>query len=54
LNCTATEEMYKHFKDSGYQVTELKQWESNWNNHVMFDVFDPDGNVINLIEMHKK
>lgn len=54
LNCTAIEEMYQLFKDSGYKVTELEQWESDWNNHVLFDVKDPDGNVINLIEMQKK
>lgn len=50
--CINIEEMYSVFRDNGLQVTELEQWESEWNSHLLFDVADPDGNVINLIEMH--
>jgi predicted enzyme related to lactoylglutathione lyase len=54
LRCTEVENMHKKIKEAGYKVTELIRWESEWNNHVHFDAVDPDGNTINLIEMHKR
>jgi lactoylglutathione lyase len=54
LNCTEVIEMYKKIKEHDYKVSELTQCQSEWNKHIFFDVFDPDGNIINLIEVHKK
>jgi lactoylglutathione lyase len=54
LNCEEVEAIYTKIKEDGYRVTELIRWESEWNNHLHFDVFDPDYNAINLIEIQKK
>jgi hypothetical protein len=29
----------------------LESWDSPWNHHVLFDAFDPDGHMINIIEV---
>ncbi|XEC94325.1 VOC family protein [Paenibacillus tarimensis] len=51
LKCSNVPELYKTLKEKGCRVTDLETWDSPWNHHVMFDVFDPDGHMINLIEM---
>jgi lactoylglutathione lyase len=51
FKCSDIPEMHRALKSKGYRVTELEVWDSPWNHHVMFDMFDPDGNLFNLIEM---
>ncbi|MDF2651063.1 MAG: hypothetical protein K0Q73_6868 [Paenibacillus sp.] len=51
LKCSDVSEMHKSLKAIGCRVTELETWDSPWNLHVLFDIFDPDGHRINLIEM---
>lgn len=49
--CIDVEEMHRSLLAQGCRVTELVSWDSPWNRHLMFDVFDPDGHSVNLIEM---
>ncbi|NOU98079.1 VOC family protein [Paenibacillus sp. LMG 31456] len=51
FKCSDVPSMHKAIKAKGYRVTEMVTWDSPWNKHVMFDLFDPDGNLVNLIEM---
>lgn len=51
LNSANVRDMHRDLKLSGYEVTPLSEWESPWNHHLMFDVNDPDGHVINIIEV---
>lgn len=44
-------EMYTNLKQRGYSVTELEQWDSERNHHLYFDVSDPDGHPVNIIEI---
>lgn len=50
LFCQDIKEQYEQLKQNGIQVSELQIWSSEWNDHIDFDIFDPDGNAINLIE----
>lgn len=43
--------MYESLNSNGHKVTDLEEWTSKWNHHICFDVFDPDGHPINIIEM---
>jgi predicted enzyme related to lactoylglutathione lyase len=43
--------MYKSLKGNGHKVTDLEEWTSEWNHHIYFDLFDPDGHALNIIEM---
>lgn len=54
LTCKNAVSLYHELKEAGYQVTELEQWETEWNNHVLFDLIDPDGHMIAMIEMNPK
>ncbi|MEF3306359.1 VOC family protein [Paenibacillus sp. GYB003] len=51
FSCGDVEEMHRTLQARGCRVTELVAWDSPWNRHLMFDVYDPDGHPINLIEM---
>ncbi|UVI29390.1 VOC family protein [Paenibacillus spongiae] len=51
FKCTGVPELQEGLQAKGYRVTELETWDSAWNHHVLFDVFDPDGHMINLIDM---
>lgn len=51
FKCSDVPEMHTALKVKGCRVTELETWDSPWNHHEMFDVFDPDGHMINLIKM---
>ncbi|MGZ9584883.1 VOC family protein [Paenibacillus marinisediminis] len=50
LNCSNVTELYDLFKQRGIQVGDLNNWSSEMHVHQDFDVYDPDGNPINLIE----
>jgi len=50
LYCKNILEAYEELKQQGVRVGPLNQWSSEWNDHVEFDIFDPDGNAINLIQ----
>jgi lactoylglutathione lyase len=52
LNCSNILELYEELYNQGVKVGELNNWSSNMNVHVDFDIYDPDGNAINLIEWH--
>lgn len=51
FKCSEVPELHASLQAKGCHVTSLETWDSPWNHHVMFDVFDPDGHMINLIEM---
>lgn len=51
LKCSNARGLHVILQTRGYRVSELETWESRWNKHIMFDVTDPDGHVLNLIEM---
>ncbi|MBP1993048.1 VOC family protein [Paenibacillus eucommiae] len=51
FKCISVPEMHADLKLRGCRVTELESWDSPWNHHVLFDVFDPDGHMINMIDM---
>lgn len=51
FKCSDVPALHEALKVKGCRVTDLETWDSAWNHHVLFDVFDPDGNMINLIEM---
>jgi lactoylglutathione lyase len=46
-----TNKMYESLKRKGHKVTDLEEWTSEWNHHICFDLFDPDGHPINVIEI---
>lgn len=50
LFCHDIVEHYEWLKSQGVKVGDLNIWSSEWNDHIDFDVYDPDGNAINLIE----
>lgn len=52
LNCRNILELYKTLKNQGVKVGKINNWSSNTNIHVDFDIYDPDGYAINLIEWH--
>lgn len=52
LNCRNIIELYEKLNKQGIKVGELNNWSSNTYFHVDFDVYDPDGNAINIIEWH--
>jgi lactoylglutathione lyase len=51
IKCADVTSMHAILEAHGCKVTELETWDSPWNHHVMFDVVDPDGHMVNLIEM---
>lgn len=44
-------DMHQVIQKEGHNVSELKKWSSEWNDHLMFDVYDPDGHTLNIIEI---
>jgi len=50
LNCSHILEIYDELKTKGINVGSVNRWSSERNDHIDFDIFDPDGNSINLIE----
>ncbi|MCR2822190.1 VOC family protein [Lederbergia panacisoli] len=54
LNCNDVLGIYERLTSQGYKVGEINKWSSEMNDHIDFDVYDPDGNPINLIEWRKK
>lgn len=50
LFCENILDWYEHLKNQGVRVGSLNKWSSEWNDHMDFDVYDPDGHAINLIE----
>ncbi|MBS4196802.1 VOC family protein [Lederbergia citri] len=54
LFCNDVLSIYDRLKTQGYKLGEINKWSSEMNDHIYFDVYDPDGNAINLIEWHKK
>ncbi|WP_166239692.1 VOC family protein [Paenibacillus turpanensis] len=54
LCCENIVEGYEALKSQGVNVGPLNQWSSDQNDHIDFDVFDPDGNAINLIEWKRR
>ncbi|REE83875.1 hypothetical protein A8990_11654 [Paenibacillus taihuensis] len=51
LNSTHVRDMYRDLELSGYKLKPIEEWTSPWNHHIMFDVQDPDGHLINIIEV---
>lgn len=51
LNSVGVRDMHRDLQAQGFKVSELEEWRSPWNDHCLFDVFDPDGNMICLIEV---
>jgi lactoylglutathione lyase len=51
FKCINVSEMHTELKEKGCRITDLEEWDSPWNHHLLFDVFDPDGHMFNLIEM---
>ncbi|MBD3922064.1 VOC family protein [Paenibacillus sp. PR3] len=51
LNATHVKDMYRDLELSGYKLKPIEEWTSPWNHHIMFDVCDPDGHMINIIEV---
>lgn len=50
LNCSNIYEMYEVMKKEGIKVGKINTWSSERNDHIDFDVYDPDENPVNLIE----
>jgi lactoylglutathione lyase len=54
LVCNGVEKLYTKLNELGIPGSEINQWDSEWHHHLDFDVFDPDGHAINIIEITKK
>ncbi|PWV94449.1 glyoxalase/bleomycin resistance protein/dioxygenase superfamily protein [Paenibacillus cellulosilyticus] len=50
LNYNNVLELHEKLIAQGVKVGPVKNWSSDRNVHIDFDVYDPDGNAINLIE----
>nr|WP_208919951.1 hypothetical protein [Paenibacillus uliginis] len=50
LYCNNILEAYEELNNKGIVLGAINKWSSDWNDHVNFDIYDPDGNAINLIE----
>lgn len=53
LNCSNIVELHEKLIGQGLKVGELNKWSSEINVHIDFDIYDPDGNAINLIEWYR-
>lgn len=51
IKCDDVRTLHQELRARGCRVSDLKAWDSEWNYHVLFDVFDPDGHMVNMIEM---
>ncbi|GIP40675.1 hypothetical protein J31TS4_39550 [Paenibacillus sp. J31TS4] len=51
IRCKDVRTLHTELQARGCQVSGIETWDSEWNHHVMFDVFDPDGHRINIIEL---
>lgn len=54
LNVSGVEALHKSLHNRFIRVSDLEVWDSPWNTHMMFDVYDPDGHPINLVEWAPK
>ncbi|OPA74601.1 hypothetical protein BVG16_22820 [Paenibacillus selenitireducens] len=54
LNCSHVLDLYEKFTQQGIKVGPLHNWSSARNVHLDFDIYDPDGHAINLIEWHER
>lgn len=54
LFCENIMDWYGQMNELGIKVGNLNRWSSEWNDHIDFDVYDPDGNAINLIEWKRR
>ncbi|AOZ90773.1 VOC family protein [Paenibacillus crassostreae] len=55
LYCNSILEAYEELNNKGIVLGPINKWASDWNDHIDFDIYDPDGNAINLIEWtHRK
>ena len=54
LSCENIQEWYDDLKEKEVKVSSINRWSSQWNDHIDFDVYDPDGNPINIIEIKNK
>lgn len=50
LYCPGIDAAYEELRKKNIKISSLNKWSSEWNDHLDFDVFDPAGNPINLIE----
>jgi lactoylglutathione lyase len=51
LNSTNVVEMQATLQSLGFHVSNLEEWTASVNHHIMFDIHDPDGHPINIIEV---
>jgi lactoylglutathione lyase len=51
IKCDDVRTLHTDLQSRGCRVSDIETWDSEWNHHVLFDVFDPDGHMINLIEI---
>jgi lactoylglutathione lyase len=51
ITCEDIRTLHSELHSKGCRVSDIETWDSEWNHHVLFDVFDPDGHMINLIEV---
>lgn len=51
FKCKDARQFHADLQAKGCRVNAIETWDSTWNHHVMFDLFDPDGHKINFIEM---
>ncbi|MBD2869941.1 VOC family protein [Paenibacillus arenilitoris] len=54
LYCEGALAFYDRLTAQGVKVGRVNRWSSEWNDHIDFDVYDPDGNPINLIEWRRR
>jgi len=51
IKCEDVRTLQKDLHSRGCRVSNIETWDSEWNHHVLFDLFDPDGHMISLIEI---
>jgi enamine deaminase RidA (YjgF/YER057c/UK114 family) len=54
LFCENILNLYEDLQNKGIKVGNVNKWSSEWNDHIDFDVYDPEENPINLIEWTPK
>lgn len=54
LNCSNVIDIHNHLKEQGYKTGKINRWASENNDHIDFDVYDPDEHPINLIEVSRR
>ncbi|MBM7567110.1 VOC family protein [Paenibacillus sacheonensis] len=51
IKCADVRALHAELQARGCRVSDIETWDSEWNHHVLFDVFDPDGHMVGLVEM---